>query len=44
MRRSAALLILAGLAHSLPAAEPDARKAIQGGLKFLAEEAVARER
>ena len=26
---------------SLPAAEPDARKTIDGGLKFLAEEAVA---
>ena len=41
MRPTVAVLVLAALVGSLPAAEPDVRKTIGGGLKFLAEEAVA---
>src|SRR5262249_18018623 len=41
MRRFLAGLVLVALAPALPAAEPDARKAIDNGLKFLTEEAVA---
>src|SRR5437762_3011454 len=41
MRRAVAVIVLAALAQPLSAAEPDARKVIDGGLKFLAESAVA---
>ena len=41
MRLSVAVLVLAAMAQTLHAAEPGARKTIDGGLKFLAEEAAA---
>jgi hypothetical protein len=41
MRLSVAAFVLAALAIGAPAAEPDARKTIDRGLKFIAEDAVA---
>ena len=41
MRLAVAVLVLAALAQPLSAAEPDVRKVINGGLKFLADDAVA---
>jgi hypothetical protein len=41
MPRAAAFVVLVALAHAAQAGEPDARGAIDRGLKFLAEDAVA---